>query len=58
MRAAAIGDIGTHTYQLACFVSGLKLDEPSADLTTFVKGRQVDDNAHVMLRFKGGAQAA
>jgi predicted dehydrogenase len=51
-----VGDIGTHAYQLACFVSGLRLDELSADLTTFVKGRKVDDNVHVMLRFKGGAK--
>src|SRR4051812_17907488 len=45
-----IGDIGTHTYQLACFMSGLEADELAADLTTFVAGRKVDDNAHVMLR--------
>jgi predicted dehydrogenase len=51
-----VGDIGTHTYQLGCFVSGLKLDELSADLTTFVKGRRVDDNVHVMMRYKGGAK--
>ena len=51
-----VGDIGTHTYQLGCFVSGLKLDELSADLTTFVKGRRVDDNVHVMLRYRGGAK--
>jgi predicted dehydrogenase len=51
-----IGDIGTHTYQLGCFVSGLTLDELSADLSSFVKGRRVDDNAHVMLRYKGGAK--
>ena len=51
-----VGDIGTHTYQLGCFVSGLTLDELSADLTTFVKGRRVDDNVHVMLRYKGGAR--
>ena len=51
-----VGDIGTHTYQLGCFVSGLTLDELSADLTTFVKGRRVDDNVHVMLRYKGGAK--
>jgi predicted dehydrogenase len=51
-----VGDIGTHTYQLGCFVSGLKLNELSADLTTFVKGRRVDDNVHVMLRYKGGAR--
>ena len=51
-----VGDIGTHTYQLLCDVSGLRRDELSADLTTFVKGRVLDDNVHVMLRFKGGAK--
>jgi len=52
----AIGDIGTHAYQLACFVSGLTLDEVSADMTSFVKGRKVDDNVNAMLRFKNGAR--
>lgn len=52
----AIGDIGTHAYNLARFVSGLKLDALSADLTAFVPGRVLDDNAHVMLRFDGGAK--
>jgi predicted dehydrogenase len=51
-----IGDIGTHTYQLMTYVSGLKASELAADLTTFVKGRKVDDNANVMLRFRGGAR--
>ncbi|MCX7346428.1 MAG: Gfo/Idh/MocA family oxidoreductase [Alphaproteobacteria bacterium] len=51
-----IGDIGTHTYQLMCEVSGLKAEELSADLSSFVKGRVLDDNANVMLRFKGGAK--
>jgi predicted dehydrogenase len=51
-----IGDIGTHTYQLMREVSGLKAEELSADLTSFVKGRVLDDNANVMLRFKGGAK--
>jgi predicted dehydrogenase len=51
-----VGDIGTHTYQLACFMSDLKARELSADLTTFVKGRKVDDNVNVMLRFRGGAR--
>jgi predicted dehydrogenase len=51
-----IGDIGTHAYNLASFVSGLELESLCADLTTFVKGRQLDDNAQVMLRFKGGAK--
>lgn len=50
------GDIGTHAYNLARFVTGLDLDSLSADLTAFVPGRQLDDNAHVMLRFAGGAK--
>jgi predicted dehydrogenase len=51
-----VGDIGTHAYQLACFVSGLTLESLSADLSTFVKGRKVDDNVHIMMRFRGGAK--
>lgn len=50
------GDIGTHAFNLGCFVSGLTPDSLCADLQSFVPGRQVDDNAHVMLRFKGGAR--
>ncbi|MDU9006081.1 Gfo/Idh/MocA family protein [Sedimentitalea todarodis] len=50
------GDIGTHAFNLACFVTGLEPDSLAADLDAFVAGRQVDDNAHVMLRFKGGAK--
>ncbi len=51
-----IGDIGTHAYNLARFVTGLKLQSLSADLSTFVKGRKLDDNIHIMLRFEGGAR--
>ncbi len=51
-----ITDIGTHAYHLACFVSGLKLEALCADLTTFVDGRRLDDNAHLLLRFAGGAK--
>jgi predicted dehydrogenase len=52
----ATGDIGTHAYNLARFVTGLALDSLSADLNAFVKGRLLDDNAHVMLRFANGAK--
>ncbi len=55
-RGGAIGDIGTHAYHLAGFVTGLKLDCLISDLATFVHGRQLDDNAHVMLRYEGGAR--
>jgi predicted dehydrogenase len=51
-----IGDIGTHAYHLASYVSGLKLEALCAELTTFVNGRQLDDNAQIMLRFAGGAR--
>jgi len=51
-----IGDIGTHAYNLARFVSGLRTEAVSADLTAFVPGRQLDDNVHIMLRFEGGAK--
>jgi len=52
----AVGDIGTHAMQLASFVTGLSPVELSADLTSFVKGRKLDDNVSVLLRFKGGAK--
>lgn len=50
------GDIGTHAFNLACFVTGLTPDSLCADIQSFVQGRQVDDNAHVMLRFQEGAR--
>lgn len=55
-RGGSIGDIGTHAYHLAGFVTGLTLDSLTADLATFVGGRALDDNAHVMLRYQGGAR--
>ena len=51
-----IGDIGTHAFNLASFVTGLEMHSLCADLDTFVDGRSLDDNAHVMLRFEGGAK--
>ncbi len=52
----ATGDIGTHAYNLAEFVSGLELEALAADVHTFVPGRKLDDNAHVLLRYEGGAK--
>ena len=52
----ALGDIGTHAEHLLRFISGLELAAVSADLTTFVAGRRLDDNAHVLLRYSGGAR--
>jgi predicted dehydrogenase len=52
----SVGDIGTHAYNLACFVSGLDAESLAADLTSFVEGRRLDDNCHVMLRYPNGAR--
>jgi predicted dehydrogenase len=54
--AGALGDIGTHAYNMACFVTGLRCEAVAADVHTFVPGRKLDDNVHVLLRFKGGAR--
>ncbi len=50
------GDIGTHAFNLACFMSGLQVETIAADLDCFVPGRVLDDNAHVMIRWQGGAK--
>ena len=54
----AIGDIGTHAYNLADYVSGLELAELSAELTSFGAGRALDDNVQLMLRYANGARGA
>jgi len=54
----SIGDIGTHAHNLACFVTGLRVEKLAADLHSFVPGRRVDDNAHILLRFEGGARGS
>lgn len=54
--AGCLGDIGTHAYHLAGFVTGLPCEEVAADLSTFVAGRRVDDNVHAMLRYADGAR--
>jgi predicted dehydrogenase len=54
--AGALGDIGTHAFNLLSFVTGLAPEALLADLQSFGAGRQVDDNAHVLLRLEGGAR--
>ncbi|MCW1841865.1 Gfo/Idh/MocA family protein [Prosthecomicrobium hirschii] len=51
-----VGDIGTHAYDLARFVSGLEAETILAELTTFVPGRRLDDNVGVLIRYRGGAR--
>lgn len=54
--AGCVGDIGTHAFNLAEFVTGLRCTQLAADLSAFVPGRRLDDNAHMMLRFSSGAR--
>ncbi len=51
-----VGDIGTHAENLAEYITGLQISELAADATSFVKGRKLDDDVNVLLRFKGGAK--
>jgi predicted dehydrogenase len=51
-----VGDIGTHAENLAEYITGLKIKELAADITTFVKGRVLDDDVNVLLRFDNGAK--
>jgi predicted dehydrogenase len=55
-RSAALADIGVHAFNLAQFVTGQSPEAVAADLTTFVPGRRLDDNAHVLLRYRSGAR--
>ncbi len=54
--AGSVGDIGSHTIHLIEFVTGLKCESVAADLTTFVKGRQLDDDASIMIRMNNNVK--
>ncbi len=55
-EGGSIGDIGTHAFHLAGFVCGMQPTRLLADLTSFVPGRVLDDNAHILLRYASGAR--
>lgn len=52
----SIGDIGSHAFNLVDFITGAKLNELCADLSSFVPGRKNDDNAHVLLRYENNVK--
>ena len=56
--AGSVGDIGSHTMHLIEFITGLKLKSVCSDLTTFVSGRKLDDDASIMLRLNNGAKGS
>ncbi len=51
-----LGDIGVHAFNLAEFITGLRVSEINAELSTFVPGRLLDDDVSMLLRFAGGAR--
>jgi predicted dehydrogenase len=51
-----IGDIGTHAYNLADYITGIPVTQLCAELTAFVPGRALDDNAQIMMRYANGAR--
>lgn len=53
-KAGTMGDVGTHAWHLAEYITGLKVEEVCADLRTFVEGRPVDDDGAALLRFENG----
>lgn len=55
-QAGCLGDIGTHAFNIAEFVTGLHCEKIAADLSTFVPERRVDDNVQMLLRFDKGAK--
>ncbi len=54
--SSCIGDIGTHAENLAYYITGLEMDEICADLTTFVPGRQLEDDGNILIHYKNGAR--
>ena len=54
--SCCMGDIGTHAENLARYITGLGIAELCADFTTFVKGRGLEDDGNVLIRYKGGAK--
>lgn len=55
-KAGCMGDIGTHAFNLAEYITGLEAEEICAELNTFVPGRLLDDDGAAMIRYKGGAR--
>ena len=54
----ALGDIGTHAYNLADYVSGIEVSEICCDLSSFGAGRKLDDNVQMLLRYANGARGS
>ena len=54
--SCCVGDIGTHAENLGRYITGLQIDELCAEFTTFVPGRKLEDDANMLIRYRGGAK--
>lgn len=54
--AGVVGDIGSHAENLVATMTGLELDALCADVSTFVQGRLLDDDANLLVRYRSGAK--
>ena len=54
--SSCMGDLGSHAENLARYITGLEIEELCADMTTFVPGRRLEDDANVLIHYKGGAR--
>ena len=55
--SCAVADIGVHAFHMLEYVTGLEVKEVLADLSSFAPGNRLEDDASILLRFKGGAKA-
>ena len=54
--SGCVGDIGTHAENLARYITDLEIDELCAEFTSFVKGRRLEDDANLLIRYRSGAK--
>lgn len=54
--SCCVGDIGTHAENLGRYITGLEIESLCAEFTTFVPGRKLEDDANMLIRYKGGAK--
>ena len=54
--SSAVGDIGSHAENLARYITGLEIESLCSDITTFVPGRRLEDDANLLIHYEGGAR--
>ena len=54
--SCCLGDIGTHAENLGRYITGLKIESLCAEFTSFIKGRNLEDDANLLIRYQGGAK--